>query len=55
MAAAHCLQCEVLFDKNRIVTVDRLAARFPHDGEEKLLGGREKYKDRLTVHNNEIL
>jgi len=56
VAVGHCFCCEMLFDKNRIVTVDRLIGRFPQDiaaGETP--GGREKFKGHLAVDTNDVL
>ena len=56
VAVSHCFHCEVLFDKNRIVSVDRLIGRFPQDiaaGETP--SGRETFKSRMEVEINDVL
>ena len=56
VAAADCLQCELLFDKKKIVSVDGLIVRFPHDIDAGAPpGGREKFKGRLVVENNDVM
>lgn len=52
----HALQCVVLFDKNRIVSIEKLIGRFPHDPVEgEAPGGREKFKGHLSVDDNAVV
>ena len=52
----HALQCGLFFDGNRVLSVEKLIGHFPQDliqGEAP--GGREKFKDHLSVENNAVM
>lgn len=52
----HALQCGVLFDKNRIVSVEKLIGHFPYvPAEEESPGGRVKFKGCLSVEDNAVM
>ncbi len=55
---AHSQDLSVQFDRHKIVLIQQLLARFPHEllapeGEE--IRGREKFRSRLTRQENEIM
>ena len=52
----HALQCGILFDQNRIVSIEKLISRFPQDLiEGEAPGGREQFKGRLSVDDNAVV